>query len=123
MNNGVRSGHGKGENMSELMKVNDIVKVILEEDKQARNSDSHLYLRVLNYIAQRDGIVIADMPILYFLEHMKGLGFPPFESVRRTRQKIQSENPHLAASRTVRALRAEQEMEYWAYATGRSVHP
>ena len=109
--------------MNELMKVNDIVKVILEADKQARNSDSHLYLRVLDYISNRDGIVIANMPVMYFLEHMKGLGFPPFESVRRTRQKIQSENPHLAASRKVKEFRAEQEMEYWAYATGRSVHP
>ena len=109
--------------MNDLMKVNQIVKAILEDDKQARNSDSYLYLKVLDYIAHRDGIFLAGMPVPYFLENMKDLGFPPFESVRRTRQKLQAENPHLAACDKVKAMRDEQEMEYWSYATGKGVHP
>lgn len=109
--------------MNNLKEVSKIVKAILEEDNQARNSDSYLYLKVLDYIAHRDGIFLAGMPVPYFLENMKSLGFPPFESVRRSRQKIQAEFPELAASRKVKAMRDEQEMEYWAFATGRGVHP
>jgi hypothetical protein len=109
--------------MNNLKEVSKIVQFILEEDTRARNSDSYLYLRVLDYIAHRDGIFLAGMPVPYFLENMKELGFPPHESVRRTRQKIQAENPHLAANDRVKAMRDEQEMEYWAFATGKGVHP
>ena len=109
--------------MNNLQAVSKIVKAILEEDKQARNSDSYLYLKVLDHIAHRDGIFLAGMPVPYFLENMKSLGFPPFESVRRTRQKIQADCPELAASRNVKAMRDEQEAAYWSYATGKGVHP
>jgi len=109
--------------MNNLKEVSKIVKAILEIDNQARNSDSYLYLKVLDYIAHRDGIFLAGMPVPYFLENMKSLGFPPFESVRRTRQKIQADFPDLAASRKVKAMRDEQEEAYWAYATGKGIHP
>lgn len=109
--------------MNNLTEVSKIVKAILEMDNQARNSDSYLYLKVLDYIAHRDGIFLAGMPVPYFLENMKSLGFPPFESVRRTRQKIQADCPELSASRKVKAMRDEQEAVYWSYATGKGVHP
>ena len=108
--------------MNNLKAVSYIVKAILEEDKQARNSDSYLYLKVLDHIAHRDGIFLAGMPVPYFLENMKFLGFPPFESVRRTRQKIQAKIPELAASQQVQEMRKECEAEYMDYATGRGCH-
>lgn len=108
--------------MNNLKAVSKIVRAILEEDKQARNSDSYLYLKVLDHIAHRDGIFLAGMPVPYFLENMKSLGFPPFESVRRTRQKIQAKIPELAASQQVQEMRKECEAEYMDYATGSGCH-
>lgn len=108
--------------MNNLKKVSAIVFSILKDDKQARNSDSYLYLKVLDYIAHRDGIFLAGMPVPYFLENMKHLGFPPFESVRRTRQKIQASFPALAARDKVQTMRNENEAEYRAFATGRGGH-
>lgn len=105
--------------MNELKTTTKLVKAILEEDKQTRNSDSYLYLKVLDHIAHRDGIFLAGMPVPYFLENMQRLGFPPFESVRRSRQKIQAAFPELAACEKVEAMRAEQKAEYFAYATDR----
>ena len=108
--------------MNNLKKVSAIVFSILKDDSKARNSDSYLYLKVLDYIAHRDGIFLAGMPVPYFLENMKSLGFPPFESVRRTRQKIQASFPALAACDKVQAMRNENEVEYRAFATGRGCH-
>lgn len=105
--------------MNELKTTTKLVKAILEENKQARNSDSFLYLKVLDHIANRDGIFLAGMPVPYFLENMQALGFPPFESVRRTRQKIQAMFPELAACDKVEEMRAAQEYEYRAYALDR----
>ena len=105
--------------MNDLKTTTKLVKAILEEDKQTRNSDSYLYLKVLDHIAHRDGIFLAGMPVPYFLENMHTLGFPPFESVRRTRQKIQASFPELAACDEVEAMRAAQEYEYRAYALDR----
>jgi hypothetical protein len=105
--------------MNELKTTAKLVKSILEENKQARNSDSFLYLKVLDHIAERDGIFLAGMPVPYFLENMKQLGFPPFESVRRTRQKIQATFPELGACKEVEAMRSANEAEFWAYANDR----
>ena len=105
--------------MNDLNTTTKLVKAILEEDKQTRNSDSYLYLKVLDHIAHREGIFLAGMPVPYFLENMKSLGFPPFESVRRTRQKIQVMFPELGACDKVAEMRAAQEDEYRAYALDR----
>ena len=45
--------------MTELLSTAKLVKSILEEDSQARNSDSILYLRVLERIAKEKGAVAA----------------------------------------------------------------
>ena len=104
--------------MNDLKTVSKLVKAILEQDEQARNSDSFLYLKVLQYIADREEIFLAAMPVPYFLENMKAYGFPPFESVRRTRQKIQEHHPELAACKKVEEMRMENEKEFRAYARG-----
>jgi hypothetical protein len=89
-----------------------LVKTILEEDQRARNSDSYLYLKVIEYIAKQKQISLANITILHYLLHMKDYGFPPFESVRRARQKAQAENPELAASKEVVEQRADNETDY-----------
>lgn len=93
-----------------------LVKSILEQDKQCRNSDSFLYLKVLSVIGKQKGIDIENMSIPHFLLNLHGAGFPGFETVRRTRQKLQQHNPELAACDEVEAMRIENEKSYREYA-------
>ena len=102
--------------MTELRKTTDLVKALLEMDERCRNSDSYLYLRVLSTIAEKRGIDLRDITISNFLLNFHGTAFPIFESVRRTRQKLQEHNPELRASKPVAEYRAENELEYRAFA-------
>lgn len=104
--------------MLDLKNTTALVKSILEQDKQCRNSDSFLYLKVLTEVGKRKGIDIENMSIPYFLLNLHGAGLPPFESVRRARQKIQAAHPELAACDCVEGFRAENEAEYRAFARG-----
>lgn len=104
--------------MNDLKTTTALVKAILEQDERCRNSDSFLYLKVLSVIGEQRGIDIEKMSIPYFLLNMHGAGFPGFETVRRTRQKLQQHHPELAACDTVEGYRVENEAEYRAYARG-----
>jgi hypothetical protein len=102
--------------MKQLKQTTKLVKDILQDDKQARNSDSFLYMKVLTAIGAEKDIDIHSMPITVFLLNIREYGFPPFESVRRARQKIQAKHPELAACDAVRAFRGENEAKYREYA-------
>jgi len=103
--------------MDELKSVSKVVKRILETDPQTRNSDSFLYLKVAKCYARANGFASFDkIPVTVFLEHMGAWKFPPFESVRRARQKIQAEYPELAACDRVSAMRSEKVSDYRAFA-------
>ena len=104
--------------MSELYKTSKIVKTILEQDEKARNSDNYLYFRVLDVLGKKNGIDINNVPITLFLLNMSAWGFPPFESVRRTRQQAQHDRPELRGNKEVTEFRAEKEVEYRAFARG-----
>ena len=104
--------------MNDLKTTTKLVKAILEEDKQARNSDSFLYLKVIETIADQKGIDLFGISIPVFLMSMRENGFPPFESVRRTRQKIQEHHPELGACDKVSELRMINEAEFRSYARG-----
>jgi hypothetical protein len=104
--------------MTDLKTTTALVKAILEQDKQCRNSDSFLYFRVLEIIGKRKGIDINEMSIPYFLLNMSGKDFPPFESVRRARQKLQEHHPELAACEAVADFRSLNEMTFREYARG-----
>ena len=109
--------------MKDLKTIKALVKWILEKSEKSRNNDNYLYLLVCTYIGDKFDCDLAKVSVEEFFENLSESAFPPFESVRRTRQKLQAENPHLAASDRVKAMRDEQEMEYWSYATGKGVHP
>jgi len=100
--------------MKDLNSIKALVKAILEQDEQARNSDSFLYFRLLERIDK----AILSVPVHEFLLGMGLNGIPPFESVRRTRQKIQAEYPHLAACDRVKEFRVESEEVYRNFARG-----
>lgn len=101
--------------MTNVNATKSIVWMILETDIQARNSDSYLYLKVLEYISTKYGVELTHMTVAQFLSDMDRLGVPPFESVRRARQKIQAAKPYLGACERVKAARNEREKEYRAF--------
>lgn len=100
----------------ELKTTTSVVKRILETDEQSRNSDSFLYFKVLEHYGNKQGIDIHSMSVPHFLLNMAHLGVPPFESVRRTRQKVQAAYPWLASSKRVAEFRSANEQVYRAYA-------
>lgn len=105
--------------MTELKSVTKIVKAILEEDPQMRNSDSYLYLKVIEHMDVVFGTQVRFLPLDVFLRHMGDLSIPNFETVRRTRQKVQQTFPELRACEKVGEFRMVNEEKYRAYATAK----
>ena len=103
---------------TELKTTKALVKTILEQDQRARNSDSFLYLKVLDVFAKKNNMDMNKVPVTLFLVKMSAWGFPPFESVRRARQKLQNDHPELRASDDVQASREENETVYLDFARG-----
>lgn len=104
--------------MHDLKNTTALVKHMLETDIGSRSSDNRLYLKVLEAISKNKGININCISVVLYLSSLAGTVFPPFESVRRARQKLQRRYPELAASKEVREFRAENEEVYEEYATG-----
>ncbi|MBR3592175.1 MAG: hypothetical protein IKL46_04925 [Clostridia bacterium] len=109
--------------MNGLIKVSHIVKEVLTDIPDTRNSDSYLYLKVLERVAakQETPINLKEMTVDYFLCNVKQLHFPYFETVRRARQKIQAEHPELKAKAEVEKVRAEKEEVFKAFAVAHNV--
>lgn len=63
------------------MKTSDIIKNVLGIDRQSRNSDKHLLLRVW----ERQGLHLTEYQTAKFMEASSP------ESIRRTRQKLQQD--------------------------------
>lgn len=102
--------------MYDLKNTTALVKSILEADIDSRNSDNRLYLNVLRAVGEKKGLEPSYISVANFLTGLVGDVFPPFESVRRARQKLQRRYPELAAVDTVRDYRAENEVVYEEYA-------
>ena len=102
--------------MADLKNITAQVKEIMEKDKAARNSDNLLYLRVYEQHCREISMHPWALSTNCFLENMQKYGFPPFESVRRARQKVQRKYPELAADKAVQDKRAAQQREYLDYA-------
>lgn len=102
--------------MDNLTKLSELVHDILVKNEKARNSDTYLYYIVCNEKLRSNGHDISKITLADSLLRRDELGLPLFESVRRTRQKIQHDNPELAGSREVEAYRAENEKAYRQYA-------
>ena len=73
--------------MNELKTVSALVKNILIESEQARNSDNVLYLLVLKFYAERKGVNLNCVNVCDFLSYLDHKVFPAFETVRRSRRK------------------------------------
>lgn len=99
---------------TELSKTSDIVKIILQKYPATRNSDDLLYMKVCEYI---NGTHIS-LPFWKVLQNRNDFGYPPFESVRRSRQKMQAKYPELSANKSVEAQREQNEKIYRKFARG-----
>lgn len=89
----------------QLISITNLVKTILETNPQTRNSDSLLYLKVLEHVAIQKDLDLSAFSVSYFLKHMKNYNFPCPETVRRARQKIQNQYPELKGCKAVQDAR------------------
>lgn len=104
--------------MRSLYTVEERVLAILKKNKEARNDDMLLYVLVCrSYFNNKDND-IGQMPFAFVMASYKELNIPHFESVRRSRAKIQSEHPELACSPEVRKARNRCENMYRTYVKG-----
>lgn len=102
--------------MNNLKNTTELVKHILETVPETRNSDQLLYYRVCeelnsNALSGFFGEVILNL---------KDYKLPPFESVRRARQKVQAAYPELDAKPKIKEIRSEHEKKYRSYAKNSS---
>ena len=95
-----------------------IVKHILTEKPNTRNSDNDLIVEVLNFI--EPGITNEPFETVIKQCHINGK-FPTLETIRRTRQKIQETYPELAPTDEVEGLRVFQEHKFFEFAITRKV--
>ena len=109
------AGQERGQKMSkskELQTITAIVKDILVNDPQSRNSDEYLYLKVC---AKVSGMCM-NLPFWKVFLNRKEYGLPPFETVGRARRKLQETHPEFAGNSTVEAHRMLNEEVFRDYA-------
>ena len=98
--------------MSKCAKVEPIVKRVLEEKPYTRDDDFLLVYEVYKmFIPTLDYLSFQDVMINH-----KSYGLPYFESVRRTRPKLQNKYPELRSSKQVQEARKLEEADYREYA-------
>lgn len=106
------------ETLKELKYTSAIVQKMLLEQPETRNSDGILYVKVIEYISNQTAAEqpFQKMTVEGFFKAISTLPVPPFETVRRTRQKLQRENPELSSTERIRRKRADKEAAFRAYA-------
>ncbi len=102
--------------MNDLINTKKRVLAALEADEKARDSDDYLYYVICKSILNERDMDIRRITLENFLLCRKGYDLPAFETVRRSRQSIQEDNPHLRSSKTVSAYRKTKQkaFESWA---------
>lgn len=93
-----------------------LVKTILTHFPQTRDNDYLLWLKVLETATHCDYIDFLNMPVKQFLSWVKYMKAPHYETVSRTRRKLQEHYPELRASAETQAARDELEEEYRQFA-------
>ena len=76
---------------------------ILQGCPETRDSDDALYLELIREFAA-EHLTVAE-----FFKKRAALGIPPFETVRRSRQKVQAEHPELKGHRVLEREEARKE--------------
>ena len=104
--------------MKRLFVIEKLVKEVLTDIPDTRNSDDYLYLKVLERVAVMQGmsLKLSNMSVPYFLCNVKKLNFPYYASVARARRKVKAANPELRGTAKVEAVRSEKEKAFRKYA-------
>lgn len=98
--------------MSKLRRIEPIVRQVLEENEAARKDDFLLVAEVYSKLVPES----ANMPFGVVMLGHKSLNLPYFETIRRTRQKLQASNEELRPSQEVQDARYNETKEYIDYA-------
>ena len=97
--------------MAKLKQTENIVKIVLEENKDAREDDfvliTEVYYRLIPNISKISFSVV-------MLGH-KELGLPSFETITRTRRKLQEKYSYLKPSKKIQDIRKKEQLEYISY--------
>ena len=102
----------------ELKTITDIVKEVLKSHEKARNCDDYLYYLVCSLVGKQNGFDVDNMQLSHFLLYRREYNLPAFETVRRTRQKIQQHHPELCGNDVVEGYRTVNEDKFRNYARG-----
>lgn len=102
--------------MNDIRNTSDLVKEALLRNPNARNSDNYLYYLICKAKLAGSGIDISKISFQDGLLHRNDYGLPNFETVRRTRQKVQQCFPELAGTAEVEAMRVIREESFRDYA-------
>lgn len=96
----------------DLIKLEDVIKPILENNERARSDDMYLYYTYLQWKKVYNiELVFKSKP---YRQRMK---IVCYESVRRVRQKLQAKYPSLA-NKEAKTARNKEEKAYKEYARG-----
>lgn len=99
---------------NELQNTTKIVKEVLKDCPEARNSDDIL----ISVVCKRINPICAGLSFDTVLLNRKALGLPVFESIRRAGQKVREHHPELEGSERVKAHRKKSEQAHIDYARG-----
>jgi hypothetical protein len=103
--------------MNDPKTISSRVMQILQRYPKARDDDMKLYFMVCKECYKQTANKDVDsLPFSTIMNNYRELKIPHFESVRRSRCKIQSEHPELRACEQVRKARKRKEYEYREYA-------
>ena len=97
-----------------MEKLEIIIKEILTKNKLAREDDNLLYIEVI----YKYNPSYVNVNFLYTFKNAKYLGLPAFESVSRSRRKIQAENEDLKGSIENQIGRDKKEITMFEYVIG-----
>lgn len=102
--------------MKSIRGTANLVWEILLRSTAARNSDNVLYSLVCEKRLKEKGLTIDEISFKDGLLAQKEYNLPNFETVRRTRQKLQAQFPELTGAKNVTEARAKREKVFRQYA-------
>ena len=97
--------------MSKLKKIEPVVRKVLEENEQARSDDFLLVAEVYYKLVPE----CVHLPFSVVMLGHKSLNLPYFESIRRSRQKLQAAYEELRPPQEVQDARLNKTAEYINY--------
>lgn len=100
--------------MNSIKRISNLVKEQLTDCPETRDNDMLLYYRVCDKIDS--GALM--LPFGMVIVNLKQYKLPAFETVRRTRQKLQAEYPQLRGTKSTCENRTKLEGVYRNYARG-----